>query len=90
MTADQFDRLMAAIDALSQRVRVVEEALHARPTPAPVWPSIQPNLLPFPAVTPPPFFPPNICSKCGLRIESVMGYCCARDNCPVGLGPVTS
>lgn len=30
---------------------------------------------------------PNACSKCGLKMEGVMGYVCPNGvNCPVGLG----
>lgn len=41
--------------------------------------------------------PPNItdlynnsCSKCGLKLESVMSYCCSQSMCPSGLGSVWS
>lgn len=27
------------------------------------------------------------CSKCGLEINHVTGYCCSRVDCPTGLGP---
>ena len=27
------------------------------------------------------------CSKCGLKLETVMGYCCPHFDCPTGLGP---
>lgn len=26
------------------------------------------------------------CDKCGLTLESVIGYCCPRAGCPSGLG----
>lgn len=33
--------------------------------------------------------PPEIkCSKCGIKLEGVMGYCCPRGDCPTGMGPV--
>ncbi len=28
------------------------------------------------------------CTKCGLKLEGVMGYCCPNVGCPTGLGPV--
>lgn len=31
----------------------------------------------------------NSCSLCGIRLDSVTGYCCSRTNCPTGLGPIT-
>ena len=40
----------------------------------------------------PPFSPvphtewPKTCSKCGLKLESVMGYVCNNHPCPTGLG----
>lgn len=27
------------------------------------------------------------CSKCGIKLDTVMGYCCPRLDCPTGLGP---
>ena len=26
------------------------------------------------------------CSKCGIKLEGVMGYCCPYPKCPTGLG----
>lgn len=31
-------------------------------------------------------FTPNNCSKCGLKLEGVMGYVCTNYPCPCGLG----
>lgn len=28
------------------------------------------------------------CSRCGLELARVMGYCCPVPDCPTGLGPV--
>jgi hypothetical protein len=33
--------------------------------------------------------PENKCSKCGLKLEGVMGYCCPNPGCPTGLGSPT-
>ena len=30
----------------------------------------------------------NKCSKCGLRLDAVMGYVCGNSQCPCGLGGV--
>ena len=35
-----------------------------------------------------PYNPYKTCSKCGMDISGVMGYCCPQPNCPTGLGPV--
>lgn len=35
-----------------------------------------------------PVYVPKTCSKCGLKLEKVMGYSCPHIDCPVGLGPV--
>ena len=51
---------------------------------------------PFGPYTPPPNLPPlnppkqdyHKCSKCGLEMKGVMGYCCPRGDCPTGMGPV--
>lgn len=40
---------------------------------------------------PPPWLPKEAlhkCSKCGLEMKGVMGYCCPRLDCPSGMGPV--
>ena len=29
---------------------------------------------------------PSICSKCGITLDIVMGYCCPHPGCPTGLG----
>jgi hypothetical protein len=31
---------------------------------------------------------PQSCSKCGLKLDGVLGYCCPQAGCPTGLGPV--
>lgn len=28
------------------------------------------------------------CPKCGLTLETIMGYYCIQPLCPVGLGPI--
>ena len=33
-----------------------------------------------------PWEPVNSCSKCGLKLEKVMGYVCNQPACPTGLG----
>jgi hypothetical protein len=43
----------------------------------PMWPTINP-----------PIAAPNHCSKCGLKMEGVMGYVCSQPQCPTGLGGV--
>lgn len=35
-----------------------------------------------------PFEGWNQCPKCGIKLEGVMGYCCANIDCPTGLGPI--
>lgn len=29
---------------------------------------------------------PNSCSKCGLKLEGIMGYVCSNKDCPSGMG----
>lgn len=29
------------------------------------------------------------CHKCGLELKQAMAYCCPRNDCPTGLGPIT-
>lgn len=44
---------------------------------------------PVPGVMPNPFQKqpdPNVCPKCGLKLEGVMGYVCSHPRCPTGLG----
>ena len=41
--------------------------------------------------TPPrdPFspLPKSKCKKCGIELNTIMGYCCPHPDCPTGLGP---
>lgn len=47
-------------------------------------PSQQPAMpLPFPMQ---PYEPITQCSKCGLKLDQVMGYVCNNYPCPTGLG----
>jgi len=32
--------------------------------------------------------PYQTCSKCGMKLSGVMGYCCPNTDCPTGLGPI--
>ena len=43
---------------------------------------------PMPNIPMNPSFPINQCSKCGLKLDTVMGYVCPNLDCPTGLGPV--
>lgn len=67
------------IAELERRVERLEKGVHRNgevPTPPIPWGN--------PYVTP---FEPNKCAKCGLKMESVMGYVCPQGgNCPAGLG----
>lgn len=31
----------------------------------------------------------NRCTKCGIKLNAVMGYCCPHTDCPCGMGPST-
>jgi hypothetical protein len=33
--------------------------------------------------------PVSMCSKCGIQLDTFMGYVCGALDCPTGLGPVT-
>lgn len=35
-----------------------------------------------------PGYPISSCSRCGLELGGVMGYCCPHMDCPSGMGPV--
>lgn len=35
-----------------------------------------------------PVFFDNLCPKCDIKLEGVMGYCCPQPKCPTGLGGV--
>ena len=41
----------------------------------------------YPPPTPGPSFPPTTCSKCGLRLDQVMGYVCGDTYCPTFVKP---
>lgn len=31
---------------------------------------------------------PTNCTQCGIRLDTVMGYCCPNIDCPSGMGPI--
>jgi hypothetical protein len=31
----------------------------------------------------------SVCTKCGMKLDGTMGYCCPNMECPTGMGPVT-
>lgn len=31
----------------------------------------------------------NRCTKCGIKLNTVMSYCCPQTDCPCGMGPVS-
>jgi len=45
---------------------------------------------PMPNIPMNPTYPPYnpTCGKCGLKLDTVMGYVCPNLDCPTGLGPV--
>lgn len=57
--------------------RIDEEKEHER------RPWVQPWTTPYKEYT-----LANSCSKCGLKLDQTMGYCCPDAKCPCGLGPV--
>lgn len=44
------------------------------------------NILKFLRPSPPACPSGYNCSKCGMRLEGVMGYCCPEQYCPAGMG----
>lgn len=60
----------------------------------PIYPNvpITPNTPIYPTnppiPTPPWMVEKKRCSKCGIELHQVMGYCCPRLDCPCGMGPV--
>jgi hypothetical protein len=56
--------------------------------PIPKMPSIPLNPTPFPKWDNPNIFPKPTCTKCGIVLEPVMGYCCPHGDCPCGMGPI--
>ena len=47
-----------------------------------------PYTSPMPSIPPTPFQSTSICTKCGLKLDKVMGYVCSMPDCPTGLGPI--
>lgn len=69
------------IDELERKVteleRLVEEMRKSPPLPGTyTWP-FEPK--PWAEIV-------NNCPKCGLQLNTVMGYCCPQPYCPTGLG----
>lgn len=46
-----------------------------------------PYTSPMPSI-PPIYQQPSTCTKCGLKLDKVMGYVCSMPDCPTGLGPI--
>lgn len=89
-TEEMIKFLQARIDHLEQMLeqsmemnRKLMERISERPiTPLPYpLPSTQPI---WPTVPKNPEY--NLCPKCGLKLEGVMGYVCPQAQCPTGLG----
>lgn len=72
-----YKQMLDKLQELEKRIQVLEfEAKKAeldRRVQYPYGPPIVPQM-------------PNVCSKCGLKLDSVMGYVCSTPQCPTGLG----
>lgn len=79
--------LQGEIDNLNQKVAFLEQKLKElqenRSIPKSPWDVVEPQI---PDHEFPKFEIKPECSKCGLKLEKVMGYCCPQSQCPCGLG----
>lgn len=72
---DKLERLLLQVDALNERIGVLERT--------------QLRTVPFgPTIPWQPLPSFNQCTKCGLKLDTVMGYVCSQPDCPTGLGPI--
>lgn len=78
---DKLERLMVVVDSLKRRIESLEQNQR-------VTQPYQPFGIPIPPITQPFQWPVDSCTKCGLKLDKVMSYCCSVPNCPTGLGPV--
>ena len=70
---------------LTDRVKPKEQ-----PSVSPSVPFIHPVIPPNLPIPCDPVYPAvKLCSKCGIQLSSVMGYCCPHPACPTGLGGVS-
>lgn len=71
--------LQGEIDNLNQKVAFLEQKLKElqenRSIPTSPWTVYGPIV-------------ERRCTKCGLKLDGPMGYCCSNSDCPSGLGPV--
>ena len=49
-------------------------------------PNKYPNIPPFTPIPYPYTTTNSTCPKCGIKLDSVMGYVCSTPQCPTGLG----
>lgn len=73
---DKLERLLFDVELLKNRIDAIE---HSQRVTQPYGPTIP--YQPFQ-------WPTDQCTRCGLKLDKVMGYVCPVPNCPTGLGPV--
>jgi hypothetical protein len=73
---------------LREEVALLTNIIRETANNVPMKPSFpyQPGFVPIPNDIPPLVAMFTTCPKCGLKLDSVMGYVCSQPQCPTGLG----
>lgn len=82
-------KTQSLLEAILEELREIRKIVSEPPEP--VFPD-SPDVPPYAPVSPanpPREWPSRQCSRCGIRLDSVMGYVCSDPTCPTGLGPTT-
>ena len=86
---DDIDELRKENQYLRERIEEMVYTFVPRTEQEPKQPSMPEPLHPYTIPNQPHYEPVTIgsnCAACGIKLEGVMSYTCARPQCPTGLG----
>jgi hypothetical protein len=85
---ERLDDLAKENAKLREEVALLTNIIRETANNVPMKPAFpyQPGFVPIPNDIPPLVAMFTTCPKCGLKLDSVMGYVCSQPQCPTGLG----
>lgn len=75
--ASQLERMAQTVKVLEERIARMERNQSVQQPYGPIT---------YPTIPVPSVEWSNHCPKCGLKLDTVMGYVCSQPKCPTGLG----